>query len=269
MATIASEMRGAFILSDTMSYLFVLLCQVPLKFRYPFLPQIMWYAADKYLRLLERNKKELGLNSTPKTEGNKQDTATTKKTDDGAAPKGKSSTKRSPKSDVQEGNETTAQEAENTEEDGTEKTGRRRSSRVARHVQENAEKDNALKNGNTGKDEEADMEEVINKKKGTAERQAKGHEGKLEVNGESHDEDGGNDKIVNTAEANEDIEMTPWRPVHLTRFEVDGLSKLIERLREWPQAQKNIPSAVEDPDGLLNRLEVCAAGCLFLTVRLM
>lgn len=54
--------------------------QVPLKFRYPFLPQIMWYAADKYVRLLEQNKQELGLKSSTKTD-NKEDTSALKKKD--------------------------------------------------------------------------------------------------------------------------------------------------------------------------------------------
>lgn len=241
----------------------MLVYQVPLKFRYPFLAQIMWYAADKYVRLLERNTKELGLNTTPKADHNKQDTATAKKIDAGVTPKGKQSNKRSARSDVQEDNEKTSASAQedNKEDDKTDTPGRRRSSRVARNeaiarqAQENAEKGSAVKSGDKVKEEKTDTEELT-RNKGTPKKQAKGNEAKVEVNGENHDE-GDNDKAVNSSETNEE-DKTPWRAVYLTRFEIDGLTALIKRLREWPQAKKNVPSEVEDPDGLLERLEVCA-----------
>ena len=242
----------------------MLVYQVPLKFRYPFLAQIMWYAADKYVRLLERNNKELGLNTTPKTDQNKQDTAAAKKNDAGVTPKGKQSNKRSERSarsGVQEDNEKTSASAQedNKEDDKTDTPGRRRSSRVARNeaiarqAQENAEKGSAVKSGNKVKEEKTDTEE-LSRTKGTPKKQAKGNEAKVEVNGENHDEDD-NDKAVNSSETNEE-DKTPWRAVYLTRFEVDGLTTLIKRLREWPQAKRNVPSEVEDPDGVLERLEV-------------
>lgn len=245
---------------------FMLVYQVPLKFRYPFLAQIMWYAADKYVRLLERNNKELGLNPTPKADRNKQDTDTAKKKDAGVTPKGKHANKRSARSDVQEeGNEKTSASAqgENKEDDTTDTPGRRRSSRVARNeaiarqAQENAEKESAVKSGNKGKEEKEDTTE-LSRKKGTPKKQAKGNEAKVEVNGENHDEEGDNDKAVDSPETIEEGDKTPWRPVYLTRFEVDGLTTLIERLRTWPPAKRNVPSEVEDPDGLLEILEVCA-----------
>lgn len=240
----------------------MLVYQVPLKFRYPFLAQIMWYAADKYVRLLERNNKELGLNATPKADDNKKDTATAKKNDAAVTPKGKQSNKRSARSDVQEDSEKVSASAQedNKEDDRTDTPGRRRSSRVARNeaiarqAHENAEKESAVKSGNKGKEEKIDTEE-LSRKKGTPKKQAKGNEAKVEVNGENHDEE--DDKAVNSSETNEE-ENTAWRAVYLTRFEVDGLTALIKRLREWPQAKKNVPSEVEDPDGLLERLEVCS-----------
>ena len=243
----------------------MLVYQVPLKFRYPFLAQIMWYAADKYVRLLERNIKELGLNPTPKADQNKQDTATAKKKDSGVTPKGKQANKRSARSDVQEDNEKTSAstQEENKEDEKTDTPGRRRSSRVARNeaiarqAQESVEKGSAVKSGNKVKEEKTDTEE-LGRKKGTPKKQARGNEAKVEINGENHDEEGDNDKAVNSSETNEEEDKTPWRAVYLTRFEVDGLTALIERLREWPQAKKNVPSEVEDPDGRLERLEVCA-----------
>lgn len=244
----------------------MLVYQVPLKFRYPFLAQIMWYAADKYVRLLERNNKELGLNVTPKADQNKEDTATAKKRDAGVTPKGKQANKRSARSDVQEDNELTSASAQedNKEDDKTNTPGRRRSSRVARNeaiarqAQENAEKGSAVKSGNKVKEEKTDTEE-LSRKKGTPKKQTKGNEAKMEVNGENHDEEGDNDKAGNSSETiEEEDDKVPWRAVYLTRFEVDGLTALIKRLREWPQATKNVPSEVQDPDGLLERLEVCA-----------
>ena len=225
----------------------------------------MWYAADKYVRLLERNNKELGLNATPKADQNKQDTVAAKKKDAGVTPKGKQANKRSAGSDVQDGNEKTSasSQEDNKEDDKTDTTGRRRSSRVARNeaiarqAQENAEKGSAVKSVNKVKEEKTDTEE-LSRKKGTPKKQAKGNDAKLEVNGENHDEEGDNDKAVNSSETNEEEGKTPWRAVYLTRFEVDGLTALIKRLREWPQAKKNVPSEVQDPDGLLERLEVCA-----------
>lgn len=219
----------------------------------------MWYAADKYVRLLERNRKELGLDTKSKADGSKRDTS--KKKDDVVAPKGKSANKRVATSNVQEREDKTSAivQEEDKEEDPADTPGRRRSSRVARNeaiarqAQEDAEKDNAVKNASKGKEEKADTEE-LSRKKGTPKRQAKGSEGKAEVNGESYDEER---KVENSSEADEEVDKTPWRPVYLTRFEVDGLSKLIERLTTWPPALKNIPSAIEDSDGLLKRLEVC------------
>lgn len=226
----------------------MLLYQVPLKFRYPFLAQIMWYAAEKYVRLLEQNKKELGLQSKPKAERSKRDTTTTKRKDDVVTPKGKSINKRAARSDVQEDDP-----EESKEEDPMETPGRRRSSRVARNeaiarqAQESTEKDT----------ESADTEE-LSRKKGTPKKQAaKVSEDKAEVNGKNHDEDD-KDTGEDLSEKNEEGEKTPWRRVYLTRFELEGLDALIERLRTWPQATKNVPSVVEDPDGLLDRLEVCA-----------
>ena len=225
----------------------------------------MWYAADKYVRLLERNNKELGLNPTPKADRNKQDTGTAKKKDVGVTPKGKQANKRSARSDVQEeGSEKTfaSAQGEDKGEDTTDTPGRRRSSRVARNeaiarqAQENVEKESAVKSGNKGKEEKEDTVE-LSRKKGTPKRQAKGKEAKVEVNGENHDEEGDNDKAVDSSETIEG-DKTPWRPVYLTIFEVDGLTNLIERLRTWPQAKRNVPAEVEDPDGLLERLEVCA-----------
>lgn len=244
----------------------MLVYQVPLKFRYPFLAQIMWYAADKYVRLLERNIKELGLNPTPKAEQNKQNTATGKKKDAGVTPKRKHANKRSARSDVHEDNEKTgaSTQEENKDDDTTDTPGRRRSSRVARNeaiarqAQDNTEKGGAVKSGNKGKEEKTDTEE-LGRKKGTPKKHSKGNETKVEVNGENHVEEGDNDKAVNSSETNkEEEDKTPWRAVYLTRFEVDGLTALIARLREWPQAKKNVPAEVEDPDGLLERLEVCA-----------
>lgn len=234
----------------------------------------MWYAADKYVRLLEQNRKELGLGTKLKADRSKQDTATSKKRDDVATPKGKSANKRGARCDVQESEEKTSApvQEENKEEDLTDTPGRRRSSRVARNeanarqAQENAEKDNAVKNVSKGKEEKADTEELSRKKR-TPKKQAKDSEGKAEVNGESHDEEGDTGKVVDSSEANEEADKTPWRPVYLTRFEVDGLSKLIERLRTWPQAKKNVPSSIEDPDGLLERLEVCAKRSLFFNTK--
>jgi len=224
----------------------------------------MWYAADKYVRLLERNNKELGLKPTPKADQNKQDTATAKKRDAGVTPKGKQASKRSARSDVLEDDEKTSAsiQEENKEDDKTDTPGRRRSSRVARNeaiarqAQENAEKGSAVKTGNKVKEEKTDTEE-LSRKKGTPKKQSKGNEAKVEVNGENHDE-GDNDEAVNSSETNEEEDKTPWRAVYLTRFEVDGLTALIERLREWPHAKKNVPSEIEDPYGLLERLEVCA-----------
>lgn len=234
----------------------MLLYQVPLKFRYPFLAQIMWYAADKYVRLLEQNKKELGLQSKPKAERSKRDTATTKRKDDVVTPKGKSTNKRAARSDVQEDDA-----EESKEEDPMETPGRRRSGRVARNeaiarqAQENTEKDNAVKNVSK---ERVDTEE-LSRKKGTPKKQAaKVSEDKAEVNGKNRDEEDDKDTGEDPSEENGEAEKTPWRRVYLTRFEVEGLDALIERLRTWPQATKNVPSVVEDPDGLLDRLEVCA-----------
>ena len=218
----------------------------------------MWYAADKYVRLLEQNKKELGLNSPTKTDRKHEDTSASKKKDS-TGPKGKSASKRSTKNDPHEGDEKTNVNTlgENKDEDATETAGRRRSSRVARNeaiakqAQENAEKNSDTK----GKGEEADTEEG-SRKKGSPKKQAKEKEVKVEVNGENHGEDGEKERVVN--EENEEGEKTPWRPVYLTRSEVDGLTKLIDRLRNWPQAKKNVPETLEDPEGLLKSLEVCA-----------
>ena len=92
-----------------------------------------------------------------------------------------------------------------------------------------------------------------------AAKKSKDNEDTMDVNGENHNVEDANEK--GSPEGNEEEEdKLPWRPVYLTRFEVDGLFKLIEKLRNWPQAKKNVPATVEDPCGLLDRLEVCVSG---------
>lgn len=221
--------------------------QVPLKFRYPFLPQIMWYAADKYVRLLEQDKKEQGLISTPKKDETKQSTPKKK---DLVSAKEKSSNKKPVKTDAEGKEEETSPLPKKglVEEDTVETPGRRRSSRVARQAQENEEKEKAVKK------EEADG---VNGKKRSPKKN-KDKDDKLEMNGEEHEEEDEDKNMPDAGEENgEQEEKKPWRPVYLTRFEVDGLNKLIEKLRKWPQAEKNVPSSLEDPYGLLERLEVC------------
>lgn len=212
----------------------------------------MWYAADKYVRLLEQDKQERGLNLTPKKDQRKQ-------TKEAASEKVKSPNKRAAKTDVEERKEETSSPAkkERVEEDAKETPGRRRSSRVARNeamakqAHENEEKEKSLKK---------EENEGANVKKRTTKKN-KGNEEKMEVNGEHDDEHGEIEQDgAEASEVNEEREeKQPWSPVYITRFEVDGLNKLIEKLRKWPQAKKNVPSSLEDPNGLLDTLEVCVA----------
>ena len=225
--------------------------QVPLKFRYPFLAQIMWYAADKYLRLLEKDKTERGLSLTPKKQN-----AVTFKAKETVGSKARSANKRVAKTDGEENREAGLSAVkESVEDDANETPGRRRSSRVAkneatfRQEHENEEREKAVKK------EESERGSV----KRRAAKKSKDNEDTMDVNGENHDVEDANEK--GSPEDNEEEEdKLPWRPVYLTRFEVDGLFKLIEKLRNWPQAKKNVPATLEDPCGLLDRLEVCVSG---------
>ena len=47
-----------------------------------------------------------------------------------------------------------------------------------------------------------------------------------------------------------------WTPIYLSQSEIEGLQELIERLRYWPQAQKEYPTEIGDREELLDRLEV-------------
>ena len=56
-----------------------------------------------------------------------------------------------------------------------------------------------------------------------------------------------------------DVVMTsapkkPWVPVYLTSREVNGLQLVVSRMKKWPKT--NLPDGVENPDDLLNNLEV-------------
>lgn len=48
-----------------------------------------------------------------------------------------------------------------------------------------------------------------------------------------------------------------WEPINLTDFEVQGVKKLITRLRTWDRAINSCPTEVADQQALLDRLEVC------------
>ncbi|KAM7446348.1 Lysine-specific demethylase 2A [Porites harrisoni] len=215
--------------------------KVPLKFRYPFLPQIMWYAADKYVRLLERDIKERGLIETPKKDSRKQSAENPKK-------KETLGVKRPVKTESEEKSEETSSPAKKdaAAEDASGTPSRRRSSRVAkneeiaRQAQENKEKEKVV----VQKEEESEGD---NRKKRTP-KKAKHSE---EMNGQHHEE---NDENENSPEVKEE-EKTPWSAVYLTRFEMDGLYKLMQKLRTWPLAKKNVPEKVQDPDKILERLE--------------
>lgn len=54
---------------------------------------------------------------------------------------------------------------------------------------------------------------------------------KVEVNGEIYDEEDDKEKIE--GEGNEENNKIFWSWVYFIWFEVDGLIKLIERLRDW------------------------------------
>ena len=230
--------------------------QVPLKFRYPFLAQIMWYAADKYLRLLEKDKTELGLSFTTKKEEKKQIVSEAKTKDTSVSGKGRSLDKRPSKADGEnKGDASLPTVMESAEDNAKELPSRRRSSRVAKNEaiakqgHENDEREKTLK--------KEESEGGSGRKRAT--KKNKDDEDLMDVNGEYHDRE--NQKEKDSMEYNgAEEDKEPWRPVYLTRFEVEGLNKLIDRLRNWPPAKKNVPAKLDDPCGLLNRLEVCVSG---------
>ena len=203
----------------------------------------MWYAADKYVRLLERDIKERGLIETPKKDSRKQSAENPKK-------KETLGVKRPVKTESEEKSEEISSPAKKdaAAEDASGTPSRRRSSRVAkneeiaRQTQENKEKEKVV----VQKEEESEGD---NRKKRTP-KKAKHSE---EMNGQHHEE---NDENENSPEVKEE-EKTPWSAVYLTRFEMDGLYKLMQKLRTWPLAIKNVPEKVQDPDKILERLEVC------------
>lgn len=225
--------------------------KVPLKFRYPFLAQIMWYAADKYLRLLEKDKIELGLSFTTKKEEKKQIVSEAKTKDTSVNGKGRSLDKRPSKADGEnKGDASLPTVKESAEDTAKELPSRRRSSRVAKNEaiakqgHENDEREKTLK--------KEESEGGSGRKRAT--KKNKDDEDLMDVNGEYHD--GENQKEKDSMEDNgAEEDKEPWRPVYLTRFEVEGLNKLIDRLRNWPPAKKNVPAKLDDPYGLLNRLE--------------
>ena len=202
----------------------------------------MWYAADKYVRLLERDIKERGLIETLKKDSREESAENPKK-------KETLGVKRPVKTESEEKSEETSSPAKKDAagEDAAGTPSRRRSRRVAkneaiaRQAQEIKEKEKAV--------QKEEQSEGDNKKKRTP-KKAKHSE---EMNGQHHEE---NDENENSPEVKEE-ERTPWSAVYLTRFEMDGLYKLMEKLRTWPLAKKNVPEKVQDPDKILERLEVC------------
>ena len=48
----------------------------------------------------------------------------------------------------------------------------------------------------------------------------------------------------------------PWIPVYLTSREVKGLQLVVLRMKDWPKT--NVPDDIENPDQLLDRLQVIA-----------
>ena len=89
----------------------------------------MWYAADKYVRLLERDIKERGLIETPKKDSRKQGAENPKK-------KETLGVKRPVKTESEEKSEETSSPAKKDAagEDATGTPSRRRSSRVAKNA---------------------------------------------------------------------------------------------------------------------------------------
>lgn len=200
----------------------------------------MWYAADKYVRLLERDIKERGLIETLKKDSREKSAENPKE-------KETLGVKKPVKTESEEKSEETSSPAKKDAagEDAAGTPSRRRSRRVAkneaiaRQAQEIKEKEKAV--------QKEEQSEGDNRKKRTP-KEAKHSE---EMNGQHHEE---NDE--NSPEVKEE-ERTPWSAVYLTRFEMDGLYKLMEKLRTWPLAKKNVPEKVQDPDKILERLEVC------------
>ncbi len=162
------------------SFQFTLL-QVPNRFRFPFYPQIHWYAAKRYTELLEKdveqrsNKTQTGNLDSPDTEliENKENLG-------------------SIKNDVKKLTTNVKIEKGNSEHDMT----------PGKLSLEKNEASDAL-----------DDKEAISKD-------------------------------------------SPWEPVYLTDFEVNGLKRLIERLRTWDRAIGNCPAEISGQEALLDRLEV-------------
>ncbi|EDO41168.1 predicted protein [Nematostella vectensis] len=197
--------------------------KVPQKFRYPFYAEMMWYVAEKYVRLLTRDREERVKMGKPLTKRKK------------LAAKGKGKVKKEPK-----------EEKENTEQ--TADSVQRRSSRVpkvpARRLQDGISSDDEPqpKRKRKGKMSTKQENSGVNGKS----------EAKSEINGKMPEKPEVNGKA---REGSTEESEKPWELVYLTERELSGLRELIERLRTWPQAQKNIPESIENPEEVLKQLE--------------
>lgn len=124
---------------------------------------------------------------------------------------------------------------------------------------ENAEK--AIKKRRVGKNiDETEKELPLDQEKHAKELQ----NDKTETNGVRDEGNAGSSdpQVEHAHDGEEDQEKKTtekeWVPVYLTPFEIRGLRQLIERLKSWPTAQKNVPSSIGQPGRLLQRLEVCS-----------
>ncbi len=160
-------------------HLVILLFQVPNRFRFPFYPQIHWYAAKRYTELLEKDLEEKNKNPQTKDQGPSETEFLENKENFGGA-----------KNDA-----------------------KKRKSKVK------------IENGS------ADNGAVSSK--------SSGEEASID----------GDDKEASPKEAH-------WEPIMMTDFEVDGVKRLIERLRTWDRAINNCPAEIPDQEALLDRLEV-------------
>ena len=181
---------------------------------------------------------------------------------DAAKSKGKSPSKRITRGEEKEDVEksTASSKGQDSGGEAAEVGSRRRSSRVAKSEalsrQENSAKRKTRRNGVVAADEEG---EESKGKRVTPKKSSSDMKLKEEANGETCADEGDLDADKDEAEdaGLNSTEREAWQPVYLTRFEVEGLSRLIEKLRTLRQNKKNIPPTVEDPDGLLTRLQVC------------
>ncbi|XP_078680561.1 lysine-specific demethylase 2A-like isoform X1 [Branchiostoma floridae x Branchiostoma belcheri] len=235
---------------------------VPMKFRYPFYEEIHWYLLDQYLNCLTGksylNKEILDRDDEDPQEATQLKVISESKVTENVrvcAKEGRTTPVKKEQEDLedtlgtrkqQNGHHVNGDKGEESKVNGGPRVGTRtRRSRV--RGMEDEEEDSKSKDSLPEERSQSPKPAKFEKKPLSQSDKTKDNQAENEA--EQKEPENGKTEHAGSEKAAGSGEDRPY--VHLTKYELQGLEYLVDRLEKQPANKRNVPDALTDPDGLL------------------